>query len=65
MWQQWTNAVLGLLVVAVPFLDLAAATFTWTLVVIGIAIAALGIWGAQETNTERERGKMAHRPRHT
>lgn len=65
MWQQWTNAVLGLLIVAVPFLDLAATAFTWTLVLAGLAIAGLGIWGAQETNTERERGRMEHRPRHT
>lgn len=58
--------MLGIIVVAVPFLGLSAMAFTWTLVIAGIAIAALGIWGAQETQSERERGKMAHhRPRHT
>lgn len=65
MWQQWANVILGLLVVAVPFLGLAASTFTWTLAILGIGIAALGLWGAQETYAEREHGKMAHRPRHT
>lgn len=65
MWQQWTSAVLGLAVVLVPFFGLSAAAFTWTLVILGVAIAGLGLWGAGETNTERERGQMAHRPRHT
>ena len=65
MWQQWVNAILGLIVVAVPFLGLTAATFTWTLVIVGAAVAVLGFWGAQEVQTERERGRMVHRPRHT
>jgi hypothetical protein len=65
MWQQWVNFVLGLIVAAVPFLGLTASTYTWTLAIAGIAIAALGLWGVQETNAERERGNMTHRPRHT
>lgn len=65
MWQQWTNAILGLAVIIVPFLGLAAGTFTWILAILGIAIAVLALWGAQETHAERERGRMVHRPRHT
>ena len=65
MWQQWVNAVLGLIVVATPFLGLTAAAFTWTLVIVGAAVAIMGLWGAQETHAERERGRMVHRPRHT
>lgn len=66
MWQQWVNTILGLVVVAVPFLELTATTFVWTLVIVGLAIAALGVWGAQEASSERERGRMAARhPRHT
>ena len=61
MWQQWTNVILGLVVIAVPFLNMTSAAFTWTLVVAGLAIAALGLWGAQETSSEREQGRMARR----
>jgi hypothetical protein len=46
MWQQWTNALLGLAVIAVPFLGLTGDAFMWTLSIIGIAIAVLGAWGA-------------------
>lgn len=61
MWQQWTNVVLGFAVVIVPFLNLSAATTTWTLIIAGAAIAALGLWGARETSVERERGHMIER----
>ena len=64
MWQQWINAVLGLIVIATPFLGLAAATMTWVLVVAGVMIAALALWGAQETSIEREQGQMRHRLQH-
>jgi hypothetical protein len=46
MWQQWVNAVLGLVAIVVPFLNLSAATLTWTLVVGGIAVAVLSVWTA-------------------
>jgi energy-converting hydrogenase Eha subunit H len=46
MWQQWLNAILGLAVIAVPFIGLTTDAFTWTLAVLGIAIAALGVWSA-------------------
>jgi len=46
MWQQWTNAFFGLSVVLAPFLGLAGDALVWTLAVLGISIAALGVWGA-------------------
>lgn len=54
MWQQWTNAFLGLAVVLVPFLGFNGDTFVWTLAVLGIAIAALGVWGAVENENTYE-----------
>lgn len=60
MWQQWTNLILGIVLIAAPFIGLSTAVMTWTLVGIGIAIAALALWGAQETNIERENGKMTY-----
>lgn len=61
MWQQWTNVILGILVLAVPFLNLSASVMVWTLVIAGLAIAALGLWGAQETTSERKREDMIER----
>jgi hypothetical protein len=46
MWQQWVTAVLGLVAVIVPFLALSTAALTWTLVIGGIAVAALSVWTA-------------------
>ncbi len=46
MWQQWLNALLGLAVIAVPFINLTAEAFTWTLALLGLGIAALGTFGA-------------------
>ena len=46
MIQNWVNAVLGLVVIGVAFMGFSAATLTWTLVVVGAAIAIVGFWGA-------------------
>jgi hypothetical protein len=52
MWQQWVNAILGLWVIAVPFTGLAGNTLMWTLVVTGIVVAVLGVWGAASGQTD-------------
>ena len=46
MWQQWVNLVLGLAIIASPFVGLTGASFTWTLVVGGALVAILALWGA-------------------
>lgn len=58
MWQQWVNLLLGLWVIVVPFIAMSGSTYTWTLVVTGIIIAALGLWGALETSSESRTGSM-------
>lgn len=59
MWQQWVLALLGLLVIAVPFMGLAQDALTWTLAVAGIAIIALAVWGGvHEQELER---RLQHR----
>lgn len=56
MWKQWVNAILGLLVLAVPFLGLTPAAFTWTLAIAGIVIAVLSVWSVAEVSaTDSER----------
>ncbi|MBI2025298.1 SPW repeat protein [Candidatus Kaiserbacteria bacterium] len=63
MWQQWTNAVLGLWLIVVPFTGMTGNTLTWALVITGVAVAALSLWGMQGTSSEEsEGGKMV---RHT
>ncbi len=55
MWQQWVNAILGLWIVAVPFIGISSAGLAWTLAITGIVIAVLGVWGAQENSPEEYR----------
>jgi hypothetical protein len=52
MWKQWVNLILGLAVIATPFLSLSTDTSTWTLVVLGAVIAILSLWNASEERTE-------------
>lgn len=53
MWQQWVNTILGLWVIAIPFVGMTAASMVWTLVITGAVIAILGLWGAGVEATER------------
>ncbi len=64
MWQQWVNFVLGIWVIAVPFLGMTANALMWTMVVSGIVIAAVALWGTAETKSEREEARMVHRVQH-
>lgn len=54
MWKQWVNAILGLLVLAVPFLGLTTAAFTWTLAIAGIVVAVLAVWSVAEYSSVSE-----------
>ncbi len=45
MINQWISGILGLVVVAVPFLALSGTTLTWTLVIVGLAILVSSFWG--------------------
>jgi hypothetical protein len=50
MWKEYTNAVLGLCVVAVAFLGLSGAAFAWTVGILGALVLVLGLWGASMTS---------------
>jgi hypothetical protein len=54
-WQHWINAILGIWVVVIPFLALAGAALTWTLVITGAVILLLGFWGATESQHQAVR----------
>ena len=53
MWQQWVNAVLGLAIIVVPFLGLTSTSLMWTLIVGGLAVTVLALWGASQETMER------------
>ncbi len=60
-WQHWVNAILGLWVLAVPFLfGVTGTALMWTLVISGLVVAVLGIWGASESQSETS-ARLAHR----
>lgn len=59
MWQQWLNALLGLWIVALAFIEFGGATFSWTLAISGLAVAVLGVWGAMSHNAMSDRRIMA------
>ena len=61
MWKQWVNAILGLAVIAIPFLSLSATALTWSLAIVGIAIAVLAIWSATEAPSYEGSSRLAHR----
>ena len=61
MWQNWTNAVLGLAVIAVAFMGLSGAYAGWTLAILGAVIAVIGVWGAASLpESEKRESKMRH-----
>ena len=53
MWQHWINAVLGVWLIALSFIGLTTAGLVWALVLTGIVVAVLSLWGAGEEAAER------------
>jgi len=61
MWQQWVNVVLGIWIIVVPFLGMAASTLAWALVVTGVVVAALALWGALYEQSGIHQKELRHR----
>lgn len=59
MWQEWTNAVLGLAVIGVAFLGLTGSTLVWTLAVLGAAITIVAVWGVASLPESASRERHA------
>ncbi len=67
MWQNWTNALLGIVILGTSVLTLMGSTMltgtalTWTLAAAGTLVAAIGIWGASDdTAIQSEAGALRH-----
>ncbi len=57
-WNKWVLALLGLVVLAVPFLNLTAMAIMWTSVVVGVLIIAMSLWslaGVTDESTSSSR----------
>jgi MFS family permease len=58
---EWVTAILGLAVIAAPFVGLAGDAFTWSLVILGALVAVVGFWSATEnTSTYRSTSRLQH-----
>jgi hypothetical protein len=44
IWQNWTNVILGIGVVAVAFSGFTDATLMWTLIILGTVIVLVELW---------------------
>ena len=49
MWQNWTNAILGIAIIIIAFLGLSGATLLWSLLILGAIIMIVGFWGGAST----------------
>jgi len=61
MYKNWINSLLGLVVVAVAFMDLSASTMMWTLVIAGAVITLTNLWSLlveQDTSPDTTRRQM-------
>ena len=64
-WMNWVNAILGVWLIAVPFLGFTTVGLTWALVLTGIAVAVLAVWAAgQEASERQEIEQLEARLRH-
>jgi hypothetical protein len=60
-WKYWISGLLGLAIIAVPFLNLAENTSLWVLGITGGIIAVVSFLGlAESQNTESKSHSGAH-----
>lgn len=48
MWKHWTNGVLGLWIIIMPYLGFTNGVHQMLMVISGVAIAVLAFWSASE-----------------
>ena len=61
MWQQWVSVILGLWIIAVPFLGFSGAALMWTLTITGVVVAGLALWGSMYEQSEEHMRELQHR----
>ncbi len=54
MWQQWLTGILGLAIVLIGIMGLSGLALTWSLIVVGFLVAAIGFYAAGVTEERIE-----------
>lgn len=50
MWQHWINFLAGIWLIISPYLGFSSSALTTNMVVTGIIVGILALWGATATN---------------
>ena len=61
MWQQWLNVVVGLWIILSAFLGFTPDNMVVNLVISGIVVAGLALWGALQHNMAIAEGEGSMR----
>ena len=56
MWQHWINLLAGIWVIISPYVGFSESAMTTNLVISGIVIGGLALWGALESNSNARVG---------
>ena len=56
MWKQWVSAILGLLIILIPYLGFPLSWSNFFFVVSGIIIAVLSFWALSEEKSKNVNG---------
>jgi membrane-bound ClpP family serine protease len=60
MWQQWINAILGIVLLILSFTTLVGTGAAMTIGIIGFIVMVLGFWGAAAERTHLREGTHQH-----
>ncbi|MES2216464.1 MAG: SPW repeat protein [Patescibacteria group bacterium] len=61
VWQHWVNFIAGLWLIISAFVGLTLDAMVTNVVVTGIVVAVLGLWGALQHNSMRRSEDLTHR----
>lgn len=50
MWQHWVNLLAGIWLITSPYVGFTAEAMTTNLIITGVIVGALSLWGGLETN---------------
>ncbi|MES2995058.1 MAG: hypothetical protein V4681_03440 [Patescibacteria group bacterium] len=60
MWQQWLTGLLGLWLVLLAFLGFSGDSLTWSLMITGFLVTALGFWGLETSGHTADSGRGSY-----
>ncbi|HVS79750.1 MAG TPA: SPW repeat protein [Candidatus Paceibacterota bacterium] len=60
MWQQWVNFILGLWIIVSAYAGMTGAALTTNLLVVGVLVAILALWGALQAGSHERHLHEGH-----